>query len=164
MTMWEQLHSLMSELYMVYQEILTLSRQKKSILVLAKPADLTKVVREEELLLFKAVKLDAARNQVLKKLVSALAVPNDNPTLQSLITLAPTEVAAKLRKTSQEFDVVLIELKNQNELNTKLIQQALHLVNYNINLLANSSVEPTYSAQGNGGKPTQGRPRLDYRG
>jgi flagellar biosynthesis/type III secretory pathway chaperone len=164
MQMWEQFYSLMSQLYQVYQQILTLSRQKKSILVSANPAELAKVVKEEEVLLFKAGKLDAARNQVFKELISTLVIPKDKLTLQDLIALAPVAVAAKLRKTSQDFDAVLAELKNQNELNTKLIQQALNLVNYNINLLTNNSVGLTYSAQGNGGKSIQGRSRLDYRG
>jgi flagellar biosynthesis/type III secretory pathway chaperone len=158
MTMWEQLNDLMSELLSVYQEILALSRQKKDLLVRAKPADLEKVVKQEEVLVMKAGRIEVARKQVISNLVSTLVSKQAVPeafTLEELIALAPAEVAEQLKETGQDFALVLQDLQVQNELNTKLIQQALNLVNYNINLLANSSVGPTYSAPGYGKQPQE---------
>ena len=156
MNMWEQLQALMAELLSLYQRVLALSRQKKDLLILAKPIDLEKVVKQEEVLLLRVSKIDVARKQVIQSLVSHYAVADEQLTLEKLIALAPNEAALHLKKIAQEFDAVLAELKSQNQLNTKLIRQALNLVNYNINLLAQSSVGPTYAPPGLGG-PAQGQ-------
>jgi len=164
MVMWEQLLALMAELLALHQQILDLGRRKKDVLVLAKPADLEKVVKQEELLLIKVGRLDAARKEVIKNLVSQYAVDDQPLKLGKLIKFAPDAMAAQLKKNSQDFETVLSLLKSQNELNTKLIQQALNLVNYNINLLAHSSVGPTYAPPGLGGaSPAQDMGQVNRR-
>ncbi len=164
MEMWEQLQILMTELLAVYQRILVLSKQKRKLLVAATPADLTKIAGEEELLLHKAAKIAGDQKQVIHSLGKAFADQTAGPALTDLLPFAPADMAPKLRSIAQESETVLLQLKDQNKLNRQLIEQALNIVNYNINLFSQSAVEPTYSPQGSGGKPIQGQAKLDCRG
>ncbi len=164
MTNWERLQSLMSELLRTYQEILTLSTQKKEILVAGKPVDLAEIVKQEEGLIVRASKLEAARQQVITTIVKDGTLDTESLTLAALIVFAPEHVAERIRSISQEFDCVLKELKNQNNLNTRLLKQALNLVNFNINLLMQNSVGSTYSQSGSRGQSLQGRTIIDQKG
>lgn len=164
MTNWENLQRLMSELLLTYQGILNLSKQKRDLLVAGKPSDLGKVVKQEEILIVRAGKIDMARQQVIQMIVNEGAIDSSPLTLSALSVFAPDDVAEKLRGISQEFEHVLAELKEQNALNTQLLNQALKLVNYNINLLTQNAVGPTYSSYGSNGQSVQGRTIFDRKG
>jgi hypothetical protein len=162
---WQQLQRLMSELLRVYQQILVLSKQKKDLLVAGKPADLEKVVSQEEALLRKAVKVDVARNQMIQILSKEFVTATDSfTTIEELLAFAPPDIVEELSKTGQAFNAVLLELKQQNELNKQLIEQALKIVNYNINLYSSQAAGPTYSPQDAEKNNFHHRPTLDYHG
>lgn len=163
MTNWENLQRIMSELFRIYQEILALSKQKQDLLVAGKPQDLEKVVKQEELLIVRAGKIDAARQQVIQMIVREWG-QDDAPILSVLIDFAPTPMAERLKDMGQEFDRLLAALKEQNLLNTRLLKQALDLVNFNINLLTHSAVGPTYSPYGSHEQSIQGRTMIDKKG
>lgn len=164
MANWENLQRLMSELLRIYQEILALSKQKKNLLVAGNPAALDKVVKQEEVMIVRAGKIDAARQQVIAVIVTKAGSDHAGVTMSDLLVLAPESVAAGLRSTSQQFERVLTELKVQNSLNTQLLKQALNLVNFNINLLTQNSVGQTYSPRGSHGQSVQGRTMFDRKG
>lgn len=153
----------MSELLHIYREILVLSRQKKDILVAGKPADLAEVVKKEEILIIRAGKIDVVRQQVIQLIVKE-SHHDSTITMSDLLLLAPERAAVELRSISYEFQHVLAELKERNILNTQLLQQALKLINFNINLLTQNAVGPTYSPYGSHGQPVQGRTMFDQKG
>lgn len=161
---WQQLQNLMFELLRVYQQILVLSKQKKDLLVAGKPADLEKVVNQEELLLRKAVKVDVARKEIIQILSKQLVGATDSLTVEELIAFAPSDIIEELSKIGQDLNTVLLGLKEQNELNKQLIEQALKIVNYNINLYSSRMAGPTYSPQDGDEKNFHHRATLDYRG
>ncbi len=164
MANWENFQRLLGELLRIYQELLALSKQKKNLLVAGKPAELEMLVKQEEIMIIRAGKIDMARQQVLIRIVNEGTSDRSELTLSALIDLAPEKMTAGLRRISQEFERVLVELKEQNALNTLLIKQALKLVNFNINLLTQNSVGPTYSPYGSHGQSVQGRTMFDRKG
>lgn len=164
MTNWENLQRLMSELLRTYQEILTLSKQKKDLLVAGKPSDLEMVVKQEEILITRAGKIDVARQQVIQMIIKDDVGESAPLTLSALSGFAPDNVAEDLRGIGHEFERVLAELKEQNILNTQLLKQALNLVNFNLNMFTQSSVGPTYSPSGSHGQSIQRRTMFDKKG
>jgi flagellar biosynthesis/type III secretory pathway chaperone len=145
---WDKLIALLTEMAALYQAILGLSRQKRDILIAVKPHDLEAVTKQEELLILQVGKLEAARVKLMQQLAAASGVSVDDLTLTDVKKLAGPEIAEKLDKIATDFDRIMAELAPVNKLNAELIQRALSFINYNINILTQSTAGPTYAPQG----------------
>lgn len=161
MANWDKLVTLLGEMVSLYEAILELSRQKRDILIAVKPQDLEAVTKQEELLILQVGKLDAARGKLLQQLAAAGGVAAQELTLPKIKELAGPEAGERLDKIAAEFERIMAELAPVNKLNAELIQQALGFVNYNINLLTQSSAGPTYAPQGKNTQETQLRKLVD---
>lgn len=163
MANWDKLVTLLMEMADLYQAILTLSRQKRDILIAVKPQDLEAVTRQEELLILQVGKLEAARGKLMQQLAAASGVPADGLTLTAIKNMAGPEVAERLDKVAADLDRIMAELAPVNRLNAELIQRALGFINYNINLLTQSTAGPTYAPQGKNAPDAQVRKLVDQK-
>jgi len=143
---WQQLVDLLTDMLGIYRALLTLSRQKREILVAADTKELERVTGSEEALILRAGKLEVSRQNLVRDLAADLGVAAEELTLAKLTELAEEPVAEKLNALYKDFALITGELTRLNELNSRLIKQALQYINYNINLLAQDSVNATYSA------------------
>ena len=57
--------------------------------------------------------------------------------------------ADELIKVHNQLKDILKEVSNSNKINETLIQQALSVVNYNINVMSEAQATPTYNANPN---------------
>lgn len=62
---------------------------------------------------------------------------------------ADANTAEQIQLLGAELDVVAKRLMRLNDTNAALIHQALHFVQYNLNLLTRSQAEPMYMPTGN---------------
>ncbi|MPL97847.1 hypothetical protein SDC9_44042 [bioreactor metagenome] len=161
---WEILIAILDEMLALYQAILTLSQEKRTILVAADGQKLEQITKQEELLILQAGKLENQRIAKLKEISGAGGVLPDDITLEKMIELADEASAKRLTLIGSEFDKVLAELVKINQVNTQLIQRALTFVNYNINILAQSESGSTYAPKGQTGeKPAPARALFDHK-
>lgn len=161
MANWDKLVTLLDEMVSLYKAILELSRQKRDILIAVKPQDLESVTKQEELLILQVGKLETARGKLAQQLAAAGGVSVEELTLTKMKELAGPEAAERLDGIAAEFEQIMAELAPINKLNADLIQRALGFVNYNINLLTQSSAGPTYAPQGKNTQETQLRKLVD---
>jgi flagellar biosynthesis/type III secretory pathway chaperone len=145
---WEELLVVLNQILSVYKAILALSRQKKQILVAAKSHELDKVVKQEEVLILQLGKLEDLRGKIVSELMAAHHITSEEVSFTQLQSNVAPDIAIKLNTFSEEFDVIMTELAPLNKLNTELVTQALGFINYNINILSQTVVGPTYAPKG----------------
>ena len=145
---WEELLTLLSNMLSIYQAILALSQQKYDILVSAKSHELEILTKQEEILTLQVGKLEDSRGKLFSELVASYGLLESEVSFAQLLTLATPNVVQKIEKFSKEFRAIKTEMMPVNKLNTELITQALSFINYNINLLSQTSVGATYADKG----------------
>jgi len=160
---WEELLAVLSKMLSIYQAFLALSQQKHQVLVAAKSHELETVTKQEEILIVEIGKLEDRREKIVSEMISQYGIKDGEVSLAELKKIAKPEVVEQLEKISEEFGTIKAELVSLNHLNTELIQQALRFVNYNINLLSQSVVGPTYAAKGQVNKQAVQRTAFDTR-
>lgn len=151
--MWQQLVDVLANMLKLYQALLTISKQKHDILVGAKAQELDALTKQEELLIVQIGKLEIVREKSLQEIIAALKFSDENITISKLAEVADPDIGGQIIDLLKQFDRITAELVQMNKLNTKLIEQALSFINYNINLLTQNTIGPTYAAKG---QQTQG--------
>lgn len=145
---WEELIVILEKMLAVYQAILTLSKEKRAVLVAADGKKLEQITKQEEILILNAGKLDARRAFIVKELGAALELAGDDLTIEKLSKKADPVYAGRLKDIKNDFDKTIAELTSLNRTNSQLIQHALNFVNYNINILVQNQSGPTYAPKG----------------
>ncbi len=141
---WEKLASVFVEILKLYQELLGLCHQKREVLVQSNMKELEKIVRQEEMLVLQVGKFEAISKGVIKELSVIYGLTGMKPTLSQIIQLADPDMQLTFQNTGQELRSVILKIAAVNEVNKKLVEQGLLIVNYSLNLLAQSAVGPTY--------------------
>lgn len=157
--MWNKLVILLNRTLVLYQTLLESGRKKRAILTEADARQLELLTNREDVLLIEAGKLEIERVNLVQKIAARLAL--NETSLSCLCQYADSETAPKLKNLSGQLAQVTQELVKTNELNTKLIRQSLELINFNINILSQSSVGPTYAPQGRSAASAASRILLD---
>ena len=94
---WAELITVLNKILSIYTAILTLSQQKKEILVAAKSQDLEKVVKQEEVLILQVGKLEEQRQRLVRDLMEAHGIPEGEASFAKLEEMVMPDVAAELR-------------------------------------------------------------------
>lgn len=160
---WAKLLAVLQEILNIYQAILTLSRQKKQILIATKSTDLDAVTKQEEVLILQIGKLEALREKYVSEIMAQHGITESSISIGELQKIAGPDVLEKLELFSKEFKIIMAEIVPLNKLNTELIEQALGFVNYNMNILSQISVGPTYAAKGQANEQGPQRKVFDAR-
>lgn len=154
MANWEKLVALLGEMVELYQAILELSRQKRDVLIAVKPQELEAVTKQEELLILRVGKMEAARGKLMQEIAAASGLAVEGLTLAKMQELAGPSLAPRLDSIAADFDRIMADLAPLNQVNAELIQRALGFINYNLNVLTQSAAGPTYAPGGqNAGEP-----------
>lgn len=151
---WEALIAILSDTVSLYKGLAKIGEEKRRALIEADTAGLDAVTRREELIILEGARLEERRAKATAVLANTNLFSHRRPTLSELKNVAEPEVAEQLGTLSNELEAAVQSVVRINETNTRLIRQALHFVNYNLNLLTGSQAESTYRPTG--GKVTNG--------
>lgn len=154
--MWKNLLNVLNQILGICQSFLALSRQKQKVLVTAKPQELESITKEEEHLLSQIGKLEKLREQLIREILAAHGLPDNENSLENLKKIAEPDVAKQLELFSKDLRQIMEQLKPLQALNAELISQALGFINYNVNVLSQIAVSPTYAS---GGQNNQQAPK-----
>lgn len=141
---WEKLTSVFEKMLILYQEILELCYQKREVLVQGNVKELEKIMKQEETLLFQVTKLDRISKSMIQDLSVMYGLTDKGVTLSKISQVADQDMICNFKDIEQEHHNVILKIAEVNEVNKKLVEQGLLIVNYSLNLLAQSSVGPTY--------------------
>jgi len=145
---WEELLMVLRKMLSIYQAILTLSQQKHDILVAAKSHELDQVTKKEEILILQVSKLEDLRGKIISEIMADHGITDGQVSLTQLQTIATPVVVKELEDFGKKLGDIITAMVPINKLNTELIKQALFFINYNINILSQTVVGPTYAAKG----------------
>lgn len=159
--MWKELISVLTKLLDVYIQLLVLSKEKRMVIASVKMTELEKIVQQEQIMIATIGKLEQQRESVLTSLLVSENISTPNKELLDLVMFCDQSTGNKIKKIYSQFKATLAELDSNNKLNNHLITQALSVVNYNLNVLSQTSVGSTYAAKGQ--EQLSNAKRFDYK-
>ena len=147
--MWQELIDVLEEIQQGYQSRLELSRKKRAVLVAVDMKGLEQVVDLEEKVLSRIHKAEQHRQDVLRKLAAAEPEIQPDTKMAEVFGRAPSfAMADRLRKLHESLSKLIAEVQEAGDNNQVLINGALNAVNYRLNQLGGSAVEPVYGGKG----------------
>lgn len=132
----------------VYEGILKLSRQKTDALVAGKVSELEGITRLEQSAIITLSKLEEEREKLVEKAAKQLELEPSDVTLSSFTRVMPKEQAEKLKKYNDVLPKLFNEIRESNELNSKLIKNSLDYIDFSINVLTSAGAMGNYSSSG----------------
>ena len=141
---WEKLTAVLEKMLIVYQAIFELSLQKREVLVQSNVPGLETIMKQEENLCFEVTRLDKIRKSIIQELAAIYGITDTEIALSQLVQMADPEEIGTFKNVEQELASILFKIAEVNDVNKQLVEQGLLIVNYSLNLLAQSSVGPTY--------------------
>ena len=141
----------------IYREVLKLSHNKTNVIVEGSAAELEKLTREEQVLIFQIADLEDVREKITAKLSAQCKEGSGKLTVSVLAGLLPQDRAQRLGAAQEKLSKTLKEIKEVNSLNSRLIRNSLDYIDFSINLL--TGAEATGNLYGNSGQASSGRKR-----
>ncbi len=134
----------------LYQELLSLAKEKQPVLVKGDLAKLEELTKREREIVFQVGRLEEQRFKVQQALANHFGVPATELTISLILEKFEEPLKGRVSIIAQEFSVILDELKNHNELNTQLVEQSLSYIDFMVNILTAVDEPPTYQGQETG--------------
>ena len=147
-THWGELLTVLAESVTLYKDLLLLGEEKRQALIGADTAMLDAITRREELRILEGTRLEERRAKATAAIATHHKLADRKPTLLMLADAADPDTAEQIRSIGAELDTAVKQLVRLNDTNAALIHQALHFVQYNLNLLTRSQAETTYVPTG----------------
>ena len=147
-THWGELLTVLAESVTLYKDLLLLGEEKRQALIGADTAMLDAITRREELRILEGTRLEERRAKATAAIATHHKLADRKPTLLMLADAADPDTAEQIRSLGAELDTAVKQLVRLNDTNAALIHQALHFVQYNLNLLTRSQAETTYMPTG----------------
>lgn len=147
----------------LYRKLLEIADEKTGTVVKGDLEGLQTLVGREKKLVEELGKLKDVREQILEQIAVSVQKTPAELTLDHIISLLPPEKTQKLTRLKNSLKETVSQLTVKNELNQKLIQNALDYVDFSLNLLTQPA--PQMTQYGRKGKETTGKGRrvLDVR-
>lgn len=141
---WRKLTAVLEKMLIMYQAIFELSLQKREVLVQRNVPGLETVMKQEENLCFEVTRLDKIRKSIIQELAAIYGITDTKIALSQLVQMADQDEIEIFKNVEQELTSILFKISEVNNVNKELVEQGLLIVNYSLNLLAQSTVGPTY--------------------
>lgn len=120
----------------LYDSILRLSKNKTNIIVEGKVAELEGMVKIEQSLILQMGKLESEREGIIESIAMNLSLEPSEITISELTNCLQKDQADKLKLCQQKMTEILNQLKNTNEINSKLIKNSLDYIDFSINIIS----------------------------
>ena len=120
-----------------YEQLLSLSMRKTPVIVSEDLEELSKITDEEQIIVSRINHLDAQRNEAFNDIANVLNKDVNKLKIVDLIKMlaARPEEQEKLATVFDKLQDNVRNVKRINEQNRELIQEALELVQFNMNVL-----------------------------
>lgn len=127
-----------------YEGLLELSRKKTQIIAGADLEELQKITDDEQELVDRLNRLEKKRVEVTKDIANVLNRDVEEMKLSSLIEMLSARPAeqAQLAKAHDRLQSAVQSLRRVNEQNRELLEEALEMVEFEMNLLQASKAAP----------------------
>ncbi len=135
--------------YKTYLEILRIAEIKTDILVKNDAEAIVTISEQERKMAEQTLKLNQAREQILKTMSERLNQDYKTLTIAKLKKILKEPYKKQLDEIQAEMSELLTKLSARNEINKKLIENAIKYLDFNIQLIAGP--DPSVSTYGKSG-------------
>ena len=146
--MWKELIRSLDDLSDAYESLLAIEGKKRAVLVAVDLKGLEALVGEEEKQLERIRAAEKRRRDALLALSKEFPVAPARTTMKEVEAVCPKEFRGELHELHVRVGKRASEAKEAGGMNEFLIRQALGAVEYHLNRLSNSSIDPTYGQKG----------------
>jgi flagellar biosynthesis/type III secretory pathway chaperone len=144
-----ELFSVLDQESKIYGDILKIAKNKTSIVVEGRVAELENIVKLEQSLVLQLAKFESQRELLIDKLSRASGLKPDAVTISEIISRIGSAQGEKLKSLQQAMSLTIQDLKSTNELNSRLIKNSLDFINFSLGLFVNAdSTDNNYGVSG----------------
>lgn len=130
---------ILNEELKIYNELLSLSKNKTDIIIKGKVTELDTMVKREQELIVELGNLESQREATVDKIAQQLDINPSEITMSELVNRLEPVQAQELRKYQMNLTGILGELKELNDTNSKLIKNSLEFINFSVNIMAGTT-------------------------
>lgn len=143
-SLMENLIQVLGQESMEYEGLLTLSRRKTQIIASADLEELQKITDDEQEVVGRLNRLEKRRIEVTADIANVLNRDVESLKLSNLVEMmsARPEEQAKLADAHQKLKATVGELRRINEQNKELLESAVEMVEFEMNLLQAAKAAP----------------------
>lgn len=123
--------NILEKLVKLHKSLYVIAGNKTEVIKKGDIEPLQQIMKDEQAHIMSIQKLEAARQNTVKKLVPELL----QPSLADCMERLNQEEAKTVAETADQLKAIIMELKEANTLNQQLLQQSLQFVNVSLNLL-----------------------------
>ncbi len=136
----EQLIMVLDRENSIYEDLLKISKNKTNSIVEGKVAELDSIVKMEQTLILQIGKLESLREDLTEKISKEVELDTTKLTILELVKRVETNLGEKLKRYQSKLNTTLKDIKDANELNSKLIKNSLEYINFSLNLISDTGV------------------------
>lgn len=143
-SLMENLIQVLDEESQEYEELLGLSMKKTPVLVSGDLDKLAKITDEEQIVVSKINRLETKRQEIFTDIANVINKDVKTLMLGDLVEMLSSRPAEqqKLAKVHDRLKAAVYEVKRVNEQNRELIQNALEMVEFDMNMLQAMKTAP----------------------
>ena len=133
----------------LYGQLFTIAESKTDRIINNEIEDLQAAVGKEQRLFSELNKLRDAREQIIGQISFKIGKASSEVTVSDIIKELPENQAKRLSDVRDKLKATVDKLKVKNDLNQKLLQNALDYVDFSLNLLTEPAPQtPQYGRKG----------------
>jgi len=150
MSSFRLLMDVLTEIYQSHQEMVSLAKHKKEVLIAGNIDELSKILQQEASWVKKIGKLEEERVLAVEGFLKEKGFALEQLSISDITKLLTSSVEkSQLQSLTAKLAETMEEIKQLNKLNTKLIKQSLDYISHSIDLIVDEPEDDfTY------GKPT----------
>ena len=147
--MWQELARILAELITDYQKLKQLNEEKRGVLVLVKLQELERLVRQEEEVVSAIHRTEKKRQELIGRMAKSGIMVSPDMQMDSVWSQCPERQQREtLYKLHRMLGRLVDEVQEAVANNGILVASALDAVNFRLNQLGGSMVEPAYGSRG----------------
>jgi flagellar biosynthesis/type III secretory pathway chaperone len=147
----------------LYKKVLKIAEEKTGIIINGGLENLQETIGKEQRLISELNQLTVVREQILQQIGKSIGKDARLLAVTDFIDILPEEHAKRLYTVRDKLKNTIFSLAAKNELNQKLIRNALEYVDFSLNLLSQPVPQATqYGRKGNEAE-SQNRRVLDIK-
>lgn len=149
----KQLTTILNQENEIYETLSKISNNKTDLIVGGKVNELESIVKMEQALVIKIAKLEDQREKLVDILAGEIGKKPEDITIKELAGSLGIAEASELKQCRERMLKNIHQLKNSNELNSKLIKNSLEFIDFSINMMTSiDSVNNSYGSTGYSGE------------
>ena len=145
---WEELIGVLHEIAGLYLEMKVLAEKKRDALINVRVDVVNSTIVKEEALIKKINTLETKRQELVEQIAKDGNWMDEKIKLLDLVERAPEEFSLPIKEVSQNLADIIMKIAMLNNINNNLLKQAMHIIEYNINILSRAQATPFYDAGG----------------